>query len=43
MGIETDDIGEYIKNTLIERLENLKKLSSMAKNMKEDMDYFKTK
>jgi methyl-accepting chemotaxis protein len=43
MGLETDDIGEYIKNTLIERLENLKKLSSMAKNMKEDMDYFKTK
>ena len=43
MGNETNEIGEYIKNTLVERMENLKKLASMTRNMKEDMDYFKTK
>ena len=43
MGLETDEIGEYIKNILVARLENLKELSSMAKDMKEDMDKFKTK
>ena len=32
-----------IKNILVARLENLKELSSMAKDMKEDMDKFKTK
>jgi len=43
MGIETDEIGEFIKDTLVARMENIKQLSSYVKQLKEDIDYFKTK
>lgn len=43
MGIETDEIGEFIKDTLVARMENIKQLSSYVKQLKEDIDYFKTR
>ena len=43
MGIETDEIGNYIKDVLVKRMENIIKLSENVKKLKEDIDYFKTK
>jgi methyl-accepting chemotaxis protein len=42
MGMETDEIGEYIKTTLIDRMKNIQELSSYVKQLKDDIDYFKT-
>lgn len=42
LGMKTDEIGEYIKDTLLDKLENIKNLSGISEKLKNDTDYFKT-